>query len=44
MNPTAVFFLAFASCVGYLISESLYGTVIGLTVALGLSILASLKQ
>lgn len=40
VNLTGIVWLALCACVGYLIANSLYGTIAGLTVGLFLTLLA----
>lgn len=42
VNLTGIVWLSFCACIGYLIANSLYGTIAGLSVGLFLTLLAEI--
>ena len=44
MNPVAIAFWAFFACLGFLIYNSLYGAIAGLTVGLALTLMVEFSK
>lgn len=44
LNPVAIGWITLGGAVGYIVSETVYGAVVGVAITLGLSVLVSVSR